>query len=252
VEEQLDSAVALVQEVLGDELVGLYLFGSAVLGGLKPTSDLDLLAVSRRPTTPDERRRLAERMLALSKRPRHLELTIVVQSNVRPWSYPPRMDFQYGDWLRAELERGEIPPPAANPDLAALITMTLLHGRPLAGPPPADVLQPVPHEDLVRAGADELDRILAELGADTRNVLLTLARIWSTAETGEIRPKDAAADWAIARLPQEHRRVLERARDAYRSGDYGTWDDLDVRACADDVVGEIRRSRPRRGASAPR
>ena len=251
-EEQLDQAVALVREVLGDQLVGLYLFGSAVLGGLSPTSDLDLLAVSRRPTTDAERRHLAERLLALSKRPRYLELTIVVHSAVRPWRYPPQMDFQYGDWLRDQLERGEIPPPAPNPDLAALIAMTLLHGRPLAGPPPADVLAPVPHEDLVRAGVDGIEGILADLDGDTRNVLLTLARIWSTAETGELRSKDAAADWAIPRLPVEHRPVLERARDGYRSGDYGTWDDLDVRACADDIVGEIRRSRRRRGGCAPR
>lgn len=251
-EEQLDHAVALVREVLGDELVGLYLFGSAVLGGLSPTSDLDLLAVSRRPTTQAERRRLVERLLPLSMRPRYLELTIVVQSDVRPWRYPPQMDFQYGDWLRDQLERGVIPPPVPNPDLAALITMTLLYGRPLAGPPPADVFAPVPHEELVRAGVDEIEGILADLDGDTRNMLLTLARIWTTAETGKIRSKDAAADWAIPRLPEVHRPVLERARDGYRSGDYGTWDDLDVRACASYVVDEIRRSRPRRGACAPR
>lgn len=142
VPEQLEQAVALVQDVLGDELVGLYLFGSAVLGGLSPTSDVDLLAVSRRPTTHAERRRLVERLLALSMRPRYLELTIVVQSDVRPWRYPPQMDFQYGDWLRDQLERGDIPPPAPNPDLAALVTMTLLYagrsparGRPTSSLP---------------------------------------------------------------------------------------------------------------------
>ncbi len=251
-QEQLDSAVALVQEVLGDELVGLYLFGSAVLGGLTPTSDLDLLAVARRPTADDERRRLVEGLLVLSMKPRYLELTIVVQSEIRPWRYPPLMDFQYGDWLRAELERGEISPPRQSPDLAALITMTLLAGKPLVGPPAADVFDPVPHEDLLQAGIDELDGILADLDSDTRNMLLTLTRIWCTAETGEIRSKDGAADWALPRLPAEHRPVLERARDGYRSGDYGTWDDLDVHACADYVVGALRRSRRRRGASAPR
>jgi streptomycin 3"-adenylyltransferase len=200
----------------------------------------------------NQRRRLAERLLALSMRPRYLELTIVVQSDVRPWRYPPHMDFQYGDWLRDELERGDVPPPAHNPDLAALITMTLLNGKPLVGPPPAEVFAPVPHDDLIRAGVDELDGILADLDGDTRNMLLTLARIWSTAETGEIRSKDAAADWAIPHLPEEQRPVLERARDGYLSGDYGTWDDVDVRACADYVVGEIRRPRRRRGACAPR
>ena len=251
-EEQLEQAVALVREVLGDELVGLYLFGSAVLGGLTPTSDLDLLAVTRRPTTDDERRRLVEGLLERSMRPRYLELTVVVQSEVRPWRYPPRMDLQYGDWLRAEFQRGEIPPPAPNPDLAALLTMTLLAGRPLVGRPAAEVLAPVPHEDLLRAGIDELDAILADLDDDTRNMLLTLARIWCTAETGEIRSKDAAADWVLPHLPPEHRPVLERARDGYRSGDYGSWDDVDVRACGAYLADAIRRSRPHREASAPR
>lgn len=252
VEEQLDQAVSLVREVLGPDLVGIYLFGSAVLGGLTPTSDLDLLAVSRRQTTREQRERLVEGLLALSMRPRYLELTIVTESEIRPWRYPPRMDFQYGDWLRAQLERGEIPPPVPNPDLAALITMTLLAGRPLLGPPASEVFEPVPHEDLLEAGLDGIEGLLGDLETDTRNVLLTLARVWSTGETGGLRSKDAAADWAVGRLPREHRPVLERARDAYRRGDHASWDDLAVRACADYVVAEIRRSRRHRGACAPR
>jgi streptomycin 3"-adenylyltransferase len=252
VENQLRDAVALVQEVLDDELLALYLYGSAVHGGLKPTSDLDLMAVVRRRTTDDERRRLVEGLLERDHTPRYLELTVVARPDVRPWRYPATMDLQYGAWLRPELERGEIPPPAPNPDLAALLTMTLEHGRPLLGPPPGEVLDPVPHDDLLRAGTDELDRILTGLGDDTRNLLLTLTRMWSTAETGKMRSKDAAAGWALARLPPEHRRVFERARDGYLSGDYGTWDDLDVRGAASYVVAEIKRPRRRRGGAAPR
>jgi streptomycin 3"-adenylyltransferase len=251
-EQQLEEAVVLVRDALGDELLGLYLFGSAVLGGLTPTSDLDLLAVVRRPTTSDERTRLVAGLLERSMKPRFLELTVVVQSEVRPWRYPPTMDLQYGDWLRAELERGEIPPPAPNPDLAVLLTMTLENGRTLAGSPAADVLDPVPHDDVLRAGVDELEGILGDLGHDTRNMLLTLARIWCTAENGEIRSKDAAADWAIPHLPDDHGAVLARARDGYRSGDYRRWDDVDPRACADGMVAAIRRSRRRRGGRAPR
>jgi streptomycin 3"-adenylyltransferase len=250
--QQLDDFVAVVEEEIGAELVGLYLFGSAVHGGLKRTSDLDLLAVTRRRTTEDERRRLVGRLLDLSLKPRYLELTIVVQSEVKPWRYPPVMDLQYGDWFRPEFERGEIPPPAPNPDLAPLITMTLLHGRALVGPPAEDVLAPVPRDDLVQSGLDATGHILGELDSDTRNMLLTLARIWSTAESGVLRAKDAAADWALPHLPEEHRPVLERARDAYRAGNLGTWDDLDVRAAADYVAAEIRRPRPRRGGAGPR
>ena len=44
-QQQLARVVALVRDVLGPNAVGAYLFGSAVLGGLKPRSDLDVLAV---------------------------------------------------------------------------------------------------------------------------------------------------------------------------------------------------------------
>ena len=78
-------------------------------------------------------------------KPRPIELTIVVQADVRPWRYPPRSEFQYGEWLRADYERGLIPGPSdASPDLAPIITMVLHGNRPVFGPPPADLLDPVP------------------------------------------------------------------------------------------------------------
>ncbi len=230
--------------MLGPDFVGAYLFGSAVLGGLRPRSDLDVLAASRRRTTLEEKQRLADRLLRISGRPRPVELTIVVQSEVKPWRYPPRLELQYGEWLRDEFERGEVEPQqATNPDLALLLTMVRLADRPLAGPPAAEVFDPVPQADVERALHDAIEPLLDELDSDTRNVVLTLARIWSTLATGEIRSKDAAADWALARLPDEHRAVLARARAVYLGKEDERWDDLAarVRPHADHDVGEIRR-----------
>ncbi|HXT34307.1 MAG TPA: nucleotidyltransferase domain-containing protein [Chloroflexota bacterium] len=109
-EQQITEVLALVREVLGPDVLGAYLHGAAVLGGLRPRSDIDILVVSRRPTTHEEKRRLVERLLVISRAnppgPRRpVELTIVVQSHVRPWRYPPSFDFQYGDWLRREFEK---------------------------------------------------------------------------------------------------------------------------------------------------
>jgi predicted nucleotidyltransferase len=252
---QLDRVSRLVREVLGEDVAGAYLFGSAVHGGLQPDSDLDVLVVSKRHTTLDEKGRLVARLLAISGRSspqgrrRRVELTIVVASEIRPWRFPPRMDFQYGDWMRAEFERGNVTPWATttNPDLASLITMVLLAGAPVLGPPPAELFDPVPHDDLVRAIVGDLDALLADLGDDTRNVILTLARIWSTVAGGDIRSKDAAADWALDRLPGEHRPVLARARAIYLGHEEERWDDLRprVRPYADHVVAEIERIRTR-------
>ena len=250
-QQQLDRMVKLVRNVLGPDLLGVYLFGSAVMGGLRPQSDLDVLAVATRRTTRPERQRLVEGLLPISKTGgspgpgRRVELTILVQSDVRPFRLPTRFDFQFGNWLREEFARGNYEPwPAENPDVAVLITMALLADRPLFGPPPAAVLTPVAHDDLVRAIGIEMDGLLADLAWDTRNVLLTLARIWSTVATGAIRSKDAAADWALARLPEEHRAVLERARTIYLGEHAERWDDLADRlqAHAEHVAAEIRRA----------
>ena len=249
-EEQLDQVVALVRDVLGPDLVGAYLFGSATLGGLRPHSDVDVLAVSRRRATRGEKRRLVAGLLPISGRhapgsPRPVELTLVVQGDVRPWHYPPRRDFQYGDWLRGDFASGVEAPWLAtdDPDLAALITMVLLANRPLLGPAPAEVFDPVPPSDLVRAMVEGIDGLLDDLDSDTGNVILTLARIWSTLATGAIRSKDSAADWAVDRLPEEHRGVLARARAIYLGDEDERWDDLEsrVRPHAEHVVAQIER-----------
>ncbi|TDC51807.1 DUF4111 domain-containing protein [Actinomadura sp. KC345] len=230
-EVQTEAVLRLVGDVLGSDAVGAYLHGSAALGGLRPHSDLDVFVVADRPMTGGERRILGDGLLAVSRYPardglRPVELSVVVRSAVRPWRYPPEREFQYGEWLRDEFERGEVPPPAPDADLAPLITMVLLADRPLLGPPPADVLDPVPRGDLARAMTAGVPELLSDLDTDTRNVVLTLARIWSTLATGEIRSKDAAADWALARLPDEHRPVLARARSIYLGDHEEHWDDL--------------------------
>ncbi len=210
-----------------------------------------MLGVSRRPTTREQKRRLVDRLLAFSGRRasqgrwRRVELTIVVESEIKPWRFPPTMDFQYGDWLRGEFENGNLAPwpTKTNPDLASLITMALLADRPVLGRPPAEILEPVPHEDLLSAIVGDVDVLLGDLDDDTRNVILTLSRIWSTVATGDIRSKDAAADWALERLPDGHRPVLARARAIYLGEEEERWDDLEsrVRPYADYVVAEIHR-----------
>ncbi|MCJ7710926.1 MAG: DUF4111 domain-containing protein, partial [Chloroflexi bacterium] len=86
--------------------------------------------------------------------------------------------------------------------------------------------------------------IVAGLDDDTRNVILTLARIWSTVATGAIRPKDAAADWALARLPEKLRPPLERARAIYLGDEEERWGDIEpqVQSHVEAVAAEIRRA----------
>jgi hypothetical protein len=140
-------------------------------------------------------------------------------------------------------------------DLGPEISIALAGNWARHGPPPSALLDPVPPEEIRRAIVAGIPFLLEDLETDTRNVLLTFARIWATVATDVISAKDEAAAWAILQLPEEHRGVLIRAREMYLDG----WDEddggdrkSDVRAHAAYVVAEIERefSRRRRGTSA--
>lgn len=225
------------------------------MGGLQPDSDLDILVVSKRPTTEDQQARLVRGLLPISGqttdkgRWRHIELTIVVQGDVKPWRYPPSFDFLYGDWLRDEFEGGNLAPwpSRVSPDLAIVLTKVLMASRPIVGPPAAELLAPVPREDRDRAMVDSLDSLLGDLAWDTRNVILTLARIWMSLATGVVDSKTAAADWVLERLPEAHRPVLARAREIYLGEHPERWDGLEDRIgpAVNHLVAEIKRLYPR-------
>lgn len=249
--DQLDRILAVVRDVLRPQLIGVYLYGSAVAGRLHPRSDVDVLVVSSQRTTVASKRRLVAGLVPISRRGRRpagfrpVELTVVALPDVRPWGYPPRADFQYGEWLRDAFDAGDLEPASVtHRDLAVLLTMVLLDGRPLYGPPAAEILDPVPRDDLVRGMLDGIGALLEDLEQDAANVVLTLARIWTTIATGHMRSKDEAAEWVLARLPAEHRQVLARARDDYLGRYEDRWDDLADRLgpYADHLVDEIERA----------
>ena len=247
---QSDAALHAIRGALQEaQIVGVYLYGSAAEGGLRPDSDLDLFVVTDRRLTHPEKAAIVAGLLPISGRDsrparwRPLEVTIVAEGEIRPWRPAPRMELQYGEWLRDEMLAGKVEPePAENPDLGVLLTMVRGHGQALLGPSAGDLLDAVPAADLARSMVDGVPSLMADLEGDTRNVLLTLARVWVTLETGEIRSKDEAADWAISRLPDEHRPTLRRARDLYRSGGYGDPWDSSGRRLADRLITEIERA----------
>jgi predicted nucleotidyltransferase len=239
---QLDAVVRLVRDVMGDAAVGAYLYGSAVTSGLRRESDLDILVVSNRRTTDDERRALIDGLLPLSGSrggetgKRHLEVTVVARPDIQPWQYPPPMELQYGDWWRREFESGEEPWSSPNPDLAVLLTAARADCVALFGPPIAELVDLIPRDDLAKAMLDVIPDLMADLDGDVRNVLLTLARVWFTLHTGEIAAKDVAADWAIARLPEGRGDALSRARAGYLGDLDDSWEGKDMVAAREDAA----------------
>ena len=248
---QTDRVLRLMRETLGHDALGAYQHGSAVLGGVQPTSDIDILVITGRLATLVEKRQLVQGLMAISAPfpPPGLErcvgVTVVAQAQVRPWRYPPSFDLQYGEWLRERFERENtlLLRPAVNVDLTTLLTIVLLGDQPLFGPPPGELLDPVLLEDCVRAMVSDIDLFMDEFENDARNILLRLARIWQTVVTGIIDRKDRAAEWAQQRLPPAHQQLMERARAMYLGWQPDEWTGMasEARASADYMISQIQR-----------
>src|SRR5262249_60391235 len=103
-----------------------------------------------------------------------------------------RAAVNWGEGPRPRSAQGNAEPATSHDrDLAVVVTVTRGAGRPLAGPPAVELLDPVPHADVVDASVRGVPGLLADLDWDLRNVLLTLTRIWCTLQPREIRSKEA-------------------------------------------------------------
>lgn len=222
-QKQIQTACALIESILGRELMAIHLYGSAMDGGLKPLSDIDLLVTVRSLLRDEQRHTLMQKLLAISAWPgtseiyRALEVTVVVWSQIVPWQFPPMRELQFGEWLRDEIANGEYEPAQPDPDLAILLTKARQNSLPLRGEAASTLFEAVPERDLQHTFRQTLAlwNRADDLEGDERHILLTVARIGYSVETGQIASKDEAAAWLLPQLPEAHAKLLAEARAEY-------------------------------------
>lgn len=229
VDDVIARPAAAVRDALLDDLVGLILYGSAVTGGLRPESDVDLLAIIAEPLKDDARRRLISELLKVSGRRAHdgparpVELTVML-SDVDLWD--PVVQLQYGEWLRDDAVAGLLPGPHSDPDATLLLAMARDTGVALLGAAPQAILPAVPVDAVRVAIRRALPALLDDLDGDERNVVLTLARMQATLPEGQFFPKDVAAERAAQTAPPSQARMLRLAAAAYRGEAEDDWTQL--------------------------
>lgn len=248
---QLQAALALVQEILNLDLQALYLHGSAVAGGLRPQSDLDILAVVDAPLSDEQRQDLIAALLSISAPhpatpggPRCIELVVCRLADLQRNEHPAKVEFIYGEWLRDAFREGYLSDAAADPEYTLLLAQARQQAQLLWG---RDVLADVPVtpiEHIRQAMRDGVEPLYEGLRGDERNVLLTLARMWRTGVHGDFVTKEQAAEWAIPRLPAELAKTLEYARLAYIGEVLDRWDTRGTEAerLAQALLGNIKQA----------
>jgi hypothetical protein len=233
---------AALADVLGPDLIGAYLHGSAVLGGFDVRrSDVDVLAVSRDAMTAAQQAATAA-ALSQERRPgpaRGLELSVVTLAAARHPVARPAFELH----LTTGPEDSKVIDGhghGGDPDLVLHFAVCRAAGRLLGPGQPADqVLAPVP-AGLVRS------QLAAELSWAAQQspgeyAVLNACRAWRFATDGALVSKVAGGEWALSRVARPDQELIVAALARQRCDPAGEVDAGSARRFVGEVLALLER-----------
>lgn len=248
-----DRVLAALREQLGDDLVGVYVHGSAALGGFVwGRSDLDVLAVVSEgdadgeaegegdaDSEPHERdwAAVGAAVSTVGDEWTPLELSVIrrslAESPHEPWDFAVHVTVSDGAQRdsRVVLDRGD-----GDPDLLLHLAVVRAAGIALHGPAPAELVGAIDRDEVLAQLVDELRWGVDN--ADEGYAVLNACRALRFAETGELVSKVDGAEWLLEQRP-EHGVVVRRALDAQRRGIRLDGATMAGRALVQDVLDDL-------------
>ena len=194
------AVTAGLTRVLGPALVGVYLHGSAAVGGWSAErSDVDLLGVVARPLDRPAKRVISARLnhpSLVCPAAAGLELSLVTAATAADPPRRPPFELHVTTGPAAQTHLGG--PAAADPDLLLHFAVCRRAGVAVAGPDPVQVFAEPPRAWLLERAAAEL-RWAVRQGSFAYRVL-TACRAWRYLEDDVLGSKVESGRWARLRL----------------------------------------------------
>jgi hypothetical protein len=203
--ELLDDLLAGMRGILGERLVGLYLYGSLVWGDFdRYLSDIDMLAAVTEDVSDEEAAALKRMHDDLARRYPDWNDRIEVQY----LSLEGLRTFRTGSTPMAVISPGEpFHIVEGNKDWLMNWYFVRVYGVTLFGPPPATIIGPIAKEEFIRSIAEHAQEwpTWVEHTRHSRPyqgyAILTMCRTLYTYRNGEQVSKKQAATWAEKELP---------------------------------------------------
>lgn len=192
-----------VLSIISNKILGIYLHGSYVLGGLKKKSDLDFLVVVNDGLDEIEVTKIIHSMFELSgelgSNKRYIELSILNTENLGNKDYPNRIEFIYGEWLRESFQNNIKQENQFDPEYIIMIFQALEHNKKIYGSSDLNELIPnIPYLAVLEAMYDITQSLEFENQIeDITNTILMLCRMIYTCRNQTTTSKDAAGNYIL-------------------------------------------------------
>ena len=225
-DEVIDQFTQKSMEILGENLVGVYLHGSAVMGCFQPKkSDLDLIVVVKDAVPDISKKAFMEMVTKLNAKgpEKGIEMSIVRREVCDPFLYPTPFELHFSigclNWYLEDPEGFIQKMNGTDKDLAAHFTVIRARGKCLYGAPIEEVFGQVPREAYVDSIWYDVEGALEEIAENTMYLTLNLARVLAYLREDQVLSKQEGGEWGLRNLPEKHHELLQEALKEYQGGE---------------------------------
>ena len=236
------------QQILKDNLAGVYLHGSSVMGCFNPEkSDIDLIIVVDRPLSDPVKKAYMDMVVGYSAvgPAKGIEMSVVLRKVCNPFVYPTPFELHFSaghlEWYNKDPDDYIRRMNGTDKDLAAHFTVISKRGRCLYGVPIRDMFAEVPGRDYMDSIWYDVEGAAEEIAEHPMYLTLNLARVLAYKEDGLVLSKKEGGEWAIRRLPAEYHPLIRDAMREYSESAKVAYDEPLARRYAEYAIARITR-----------
>ena len=219
------------QNILKDNLIGVYLHGSSVMGCFNPAkSDIDLIVVTEGKMSDAEKRKYMDMVVGLNNLglAKGIEMSVVLKKDCNPFEYPTPFDLHFSEahtkWYSDNPEDYISKMNGTDADLAAHFTVIRKRGKCLYGLPIEQVFGDIPKGDYFDSIWKDIAEARDDIQEDTMYIALNLARVLAYKREELVLSKKEGGEWALDKLPEEFLPLINEALNEYAVGTNGKYD----------------------------
>lgn len=234
------------KKILQENLVGIYLHGSAVMGCFNPKkSDIDLIIVVNQPLFDSVKREYMDMVVKYNvlMPAKGIEMSIVLGDVCKPFVYPTPFELHFSSmylkWYKDNPQEYIHKMKGDDTDLAAHFTVLNHRGICLYGAPINSVFAKVPNDDYMDSIWNDVAAAINNIDEDTMYLTLNLARVLAYKEEGLVLSKKEGGEWAIKHLPTEYHKLVKDCLHEYSEGVKITYNKAFAKRYAKYVIARI-------------
>ena len=248
-ENLLSNIICSSEKILKNNLVGIYLHGSATMGCFNPKkSDLDLIFVVEDDIPDVVKMQFMNKIIELNEDSpaKGIELSIVKREYCNPFVYPTPFELHFSgmhlNWFKENPDEYIEKMKGTDKDLAAHFTIINKFGNTLFGEPIAEVFGVVPKENYVDSIWSDIEDAGENIIENTMYITLNLCRVLAYLRESIVLSKKTGGEWGLKHLPDKYHDLIREALHSYETDKEMVSDTEIAVEFAEYMVSEIKTS----------